>query len=380
MKKKYIKLLLVILVAIFVGNINVYAFDGNQQYGVHCKYKNFYIELSSYGKSIDHIEWESDSEDLESYIQITWDKYATHGKETSPYYESSNTLAWLQEMGFVDSSGDFTCPTKLGNVNLGNATPLCHIDENQKQTCHYADIKDDFKNWTCNYKSSIGNKTMSIKYIEDTEYIHGRYIITYPDGTTNYLANPNGSGKLYSENGHEYISSNGNLLETDGTCDDIYYVNDGSRKIMTSLGESGATNNITLSGLCDQHETEEIIHFCNNGNCQMRDMICPKNSTANDVLNKTMANVIKFIKKVVFNTLQIFVPILLIIMGAIDLVKAMLAGNDKVYKDAFTKFVHKCLAAIIVFFITTIVTVVMGAVAKSGANDTNSWKYYWNKS
>lgn len=386
MYKKIIKLFAVFVSILFVGNIDVYAFETNLDYGVGCYYKNGYsIEIFSSSRTFENIQFVGTEKDvnLPAYIE-------TSMPEGDFVYNNPNIISWLQKLGFVDSKGDFTCPSKLVDLNPDdNDEPQYNLSDidlgplNEKvcghNNCHYADIKDDFKNWTCNYKSSIGNKTMSIKYIEDTEYIHGRYIITYPDGTTNYLANPNGSGKFYSENGHEYINSNGNLLETDGTCDDVYYVKS-TKKISTSLGESGATNNVTLSGLCDKYQTGDIVHFCNNGVCQMDDMRCPDNSRANDILNNTMFKVIKFVKRVVFNTLQIFVPILLIILGSIDLGKAVMSGDDRATKEAVSRFARRCITAVLVFFVVTFVSVVIGWLSKSGVSDTTTWKDYWRMS
>ena len=80
-----------------------------------------------------------------------------------------------------------------------------------------------------------------------------------------------------------------------------------------------------------------------------------------------------------FNIIRIAVPIILIIMGSIDLGKAVLASDDKEIKAATSKLVKRAIAAAAVFFVVTIVDVVMGLVAK-GVEDTQDWAQCWNNS
>lgn len=86
--------------------------------------------------------------------------------------------------------------------------------------------------------------------------------------------------------------------------------------------------------------------------------------------------------KGVFDIIKIGVPILLILMGAIDLAKAVMASDDKEIKAATSKLIKRAIAAVAVFFSVTIVTLVMNLVAKGeveseGAN-SSSWSACWN--
>lgn len=83
--------------------------------------------------------------------------------------------------------------------------------------------------------------------------------------------------------------------------------------------------------------------------------------------------------KGVFNIIRIGVPILLILMGSIDLGKAVMASDDKEIKAATSKLIKRAIAAAAVFFVVTIVDVVMGLVAK-GVEDTQDWAQCWNNS
>lgn len=57
--------------------------------------------------------------------------------------------------------------------------------------------------------------------------------------------------------------------------------------------------------------------------------------------------------------LQILVPIALILWGTIDIGKAVIAGDEKKMKEAQKPFVKRVIAAIIVFLIPFLVTLIM---------------------
>lgn len=97
--------------------------------------------------------------------------------------------------------------------------------------------------------------------------------------------------------------------------------------------------------------------------------------------------ILRFIRKGIFPIIQIGIPILLILMGTIDLGKAVMSNDDKEIKGATGKLIKRAIAAIAVFFVTTIVTVVfswLGSTGDSNAaagkgSDTNSqnWLHCW---
>jgi len=81
--------------------------------------------------------------------------------------------------------------------------------------------------------------------------------------------------------------------------------------------------------------------------------------------------------KTVLTIIQWGVPVLLIIMGSIDLGKAVLASDDKEIKGATSKLVKRAIAAVAVFFIPMIVNMIIGMVADSdtdGSAGTNDAK------
>ena len=81
-----------------------------------------------------------------------------------------------------------------------------------------------------------------------------------------------------------------------------------------------------------------------------------------------LSPVINLIKSVL-SIIQWGIPILLILMGSIDLGKAVLASDDKEIKGATSKLMKRAIAAIAVFFIPMIVNILVNMVGDAGAKE-----------
>ena len=83
--------------------------------------------------------------------------------------------------------------------------------------------------------------------------------------------------------------------------------------------------------------------------------------------------------KSVLTIIQWGIPVLLIIMGSIDLGKAVLASDDKEIKGATSKLIKRAIAAVAVFFIPMLVNMVLGMVAGSEAEgaETGNFATCW---
>lgn len=88
--------------------------------------------------------------------------------------------------------------------------------------------------------------------------------------------------------------------------------------------------------------------------------------------NDTFLSIIGVVRTVV-KVLQILVPIALILWGTIDIGKAVIAGDEKKMKEAQKPFVKRLIAAVIVFLVPFIVSIVMGYVG------SDEWKACWNE-
>ena len=100
----------------------------------------------------------------------------------------------------------------------------------------------------------------------------------------------------------------------------------------------------------------------------------------NDQVCHGLLFLVRIIRKGVFPILQIGVPIILIVLGTLDLAKAVIASEEKQVKEAQSKLIKRCIYAAAVFFVTTLVTLLMNIVAKGAdksENNTTSWATCW---
>lgn len=93
--------------------------------------------------------------------------------------------------------------------------------------------------------------------------------------------------------------------------------------------------------------------------------------------------VVRIIKKGVFPIVQIGIPILLIVFGTVDLGKAVISSDEKEVKEAQSRLIKRCIYAVAIFFITTLVTLLMSLVATGteggdGEANTTGWAECWN--
>lgn len=93
-----------------------------------------------------------------------------------------------------------------------------------------------------------------------------------------------------------------------------------------------------------------------------------------DCSSQDLLNVLALIKQAV-KYLQILIPIGLILMGTIDMGKAVIAGDEKKIKEAQKPFVKRLISAVIVFLIPFIVNLTINLVAQGG----NEWAACWDE-
>lgn len=87
--------------------------------------------------------------------------------------------------------------------------------------------------------------------------------------------------------------------------------------------------------------------------------------------------IVKVIRKGLFPIIQLGIPILLILLGTIDLGKAVISSDEKEVKGAQSRLIKRFIYAALVFFVTTLVSVLMNIVATGSSDDTTSWESCW---
>ena len=94
---------------------------------------------------------------------------------------------------------------------------------------------------------------------------------------------------------------------------------------------------------------------------------------------KGLTPIVRLFRRGIIPIIQIVIPIVLIVLGTIDLGKAVIASDDKKVKEAQSMLIKRAIYAAAIFFVTTIVTVLMGIVA-TGVDDkkeTTGWAGCW---
>lgn len=88
--------------------------------------------------------------------------------------------------------------------------------------------------------------------------------------------------------------------------------------------------------------------------------------------------------KLVFKLIQFAIPIALILFGTIDLGKAVISSDEKEVKKAQSTLIKRCIYAVAIFFIVTLVSLIMGIVTKGvstddgGSSNTANWATCWD--
>ena len=82
------------------------------------------------------------------------------------------------------------------------------------------------------------------------------------------------------------------------------------------------------------------------------------------------------IMKAIVNVIQWIVPAILILMGTIDLVKAVTQGKEDDIKKGQKTLITRVIAAVLVFLVPVIVNVIMGFIGQNSGSDSfaSCWK------
>ncbi len=75
----------------------------------------------------------------------------------------------------------------------------------------------------------------------------------------------------------------------------------------------------------------------------------------------------------IIRILQIAIPIIIILLGTIDLGKAVMAGDDKVIKESQKMFIKRLIYGVVVFFVVFIVRAVFSLIGDANATTSTCW-------
>lgn len=87
--------------------------------------------------------------------------------------------------------------------------------------------------------------------------------------------------------------------------------------------------------------------------------------------NSADLNAVASIVRLVVTLIQIGVPILLVVFGMMDLGKAVMAQKEDEIKKGQQTLIKRCIAAAIVFFVITIVRLLVSVLLRNNADKAN---------
>lgn len=82
--------------------------------------------------------------------------------------------------------------------------------------------------------------------------------------------------------------------------------------------------------------------------------------------------------KTIYNLLRFSVPVILIIMGSIDFLKATIAGKEDEIEKHKKTFINRLFLAVIIFMLLSIFQLTTNILEKAGVANSNSWVECWN--
>jgi len=95
----------------------------------------------------------------------------------------------------------------------------------------------------------------------------------------------------------------------------------------------------------------------------------------------TLWPLISLIKNGIIPLIQIGIPIILIVLGMLDLGKAVMASKEDEIKSAQKLLIKRCIYAVAIFFVVLIVQLVFGLLSNAGSeyeDQGNNWLECWN--
>ena len=90
-------------------------------------------------------------------------------------------------------------------------------------------------------------------------------------------------------------------------------------------------------------------------------------------------SIIRVIKEGIFPIIQLIIPIILIVLCTLDLGRAVISSDDKENKKIIKRTVRRCVYAILIFFLITIINLIFTIVSNITENeDLIKWSQCWN--
>lgn len=87
-------------------------------------------------------------------------------------------------------------------------------------------------------------------------------------------------------------------------------------------------------------------------------------------LIKNIPSIVPKISSSLYNAVMVITPVLLIVMGTIDLLRGVMSAKEDEMKKGRDSFLKRLIASLVVFLVVLVVKLLVSALAGTGANST----------
>ena len=186
---------------------------------------------------------------------------------------------------------------------------------------------------------TMGRDSASAKYNE---------IVTLSKGATNFTfsVNPDDYDVYWSnqcESAAHHLSAPGGAVET------------GERIIQTTEPPPELNGSYNPDDIEDQKEWENLKEDLNSGNFD-KEIECP------DIIDIDTPGSFGWMLNTVLNYIKIIGPILVVLLSAIDFIKAVVGFDEKAMKEAQSKLIIRLVAALCLFLVPTLVQLLLSFI------------------
>nr|MBP3259066.1 hypothetical protein [Bacilli bacterium] len=259
---------------------------------------------------------------------------------------------------YTDHSTNLTqdeCNKKNTNVNINETLTACDVTESE---CRKK-LNGTYSNGCCTYASST---------VVDTS-------------SDNAANNANAKGCCMKQNNtYTFYQRN-----SESSCNDLanqgYGYNMGYKTKAECNAESVNSGNGNAQIITDNGNLAEDQDGNSAGNGSTS---ASSGSTGSETIvvgfdcnDASVASIIKTVKTI-YNLLRYVTPVILIIMGSIDFLKATIAGKDDEIEKNRKKFMNRLFLAVIIFLILSIFQLTTNVLERAGVTNSNSWVECWN--
>lgn len=266
-------------------------------------------------------------------------------KLTGSGYTLSSGASNLAQINF-QSNNKWKCPSaiywKMGTSSgrTANISEITAVKKDGYATSNLNSTESsDGKEISSNGEDKTTEKTLSCQY--------GNLIITYGSSTFKY-------NKPCTNTSVKFDQKN---LSLDECPDKVYKTSSNGRGgefCVYSLSSSGGSS-VEIKLNEDEPIPDADGNDDSNNSVEQPGEVTDKNPTVGcDILGGANSKTVKLLSWGV-KLIRLGIPIIIIIFGMVDFLTILFSGEDKTYKDAFSKFIKRILIGIIIIFLPYVI-------------------------